>query len=92
MTYSMELPDELHARGWKVKIRNLERVEPPHVSIMQRTKVWRYGLRDPGFLDVEPSPRDVPDTVLEEVNGRIDELRAEWDRLYPANPVFSEEG
>lgn len=88
MTYTLKLPEALRQQGWQVKIRNLERVEPPHVTIMRKTQTWRYGLREPGFLDSVPNPRDVPTEVVDVVNAKMEELRAEWDRRYPENPVL----
>ncbi len=32
MTYSLPMPRVLEGRGWKVKIRNLERSEVPHAT------------------------------------------------------------
>lgn len=91
MTYSLPLPERLARRGWKVKIRDRERVEPPHVTILHRTRAWRYGLREPGFLDRTPDPREVPREVIEAIQERLQELREEWDRVYPENPVGLQE-
>jgi 2'-5' RNA ligase len=45
VTYTLELPERLRRRGWKVKIRNLERNEQPHVTVLRKTSSWRFGLR-----------------------------------------------
>ena len=51
MTYSLPgVPDP-----WKIKIFARERLETPHVSIICRTKRWRFSLRDVGFMDPKPS-------------------------------------
>ena len=50
MPHALELPKRLKAQGWKVKIREKERLEPPHVTIMCRRKEWRLSLRDGEFL------------------------------------------
>jgi hypothetical protein len=31
-------------RQWKVKIRDRERAEPPHVSVLHGTECWRMDL------------------------------------------------
>lgn len=89
MTYALKLPDRLSQQGWKVKIRNLERGEAPHVTIILKTRAWRYGLRDLRFLDTSPSPKDVSDEVTAEVGVQIEVLRREWDVRYPENPIGS---
>lgn len=71
-----------------MKIRDRERVEPPHVTILHKTNAWRYDLREPGFLDREPDLRQVPTDVLAEVHTELAELRAQWDVMYPQNPVY----
>jgi len=87
MPFELDVPAALQRQGWKVKIRERERVEPPHVTIIRRTKTWRYGLRGGGFLDVRPSPRDVPAELVAHVDARLADLRAAWDAMYPENPV-----
>jgi hypothetical protein len=44
MAFRLPLPDPLPARGCKVKIRDLERNEPPHVTIVQKQRAWRFAL------------------------------------------------
>jgi hypothetical protein len=34
MVYELPMPETQRDRGWKVKIRNLERTEEPHVTIL----------------------------------------------------------
>lgn len=91
MAFSLPLPDPLPARGWKVKIRNLERNEPPHVTILHKTRAWRFDLRSLRFLDKEPDPRDVPDEVVAEIKQEVERLRREWDAMYPENPIESKD-
>lgn len=87
MAYTMTLPAGLRAQGWKVKIRDRERVEPPHVTVMRGTRKWRIGLRDLAFLDGEPPPREVPRELVECVQRERLLLSGVWDRMYPENPV-----
>ncbi len=75
---------------WKAKIRDKERVEPPHVSLLRGTRTWRLGLRSGAFLDREPDPTEVPPALIEEVFASWAELRAAWDEMYPENPVESD--
>lgn len=86
MAYTLPLPELLAQQGWKVKIRDRERNEPPHVTILHRTRAWRYGLRELGFLDREPPPREVPDEVIGAIHARLEECRRVWDEMYPENP------
>ena len=90
MPFSLPLPDPLRNQGWKVKIREKERVEEPHVTIIRGKQVWRFGLRSRAFLDAEPDPRHVAPEVVEAILGAMDVLREEWDETYPENPIESE--
>lgn len=89
MAFNLPLTARDRAASWKAKIRDLERVEPPHVTILHKTRSWRVGLRDGKFLDRDPPGREVPSTVLETVTAQLPRLQAEWDRMYPENPVKS---
>jgi hypothetical protein len=89
MAFELELPKELKAQGWKVKIRDKERVEPPHATVMRKTSCWRFGLRENGFLDRQPPPGDVDDKVLKRITESMDDLIKRWDAMYPHNPVKS---
>lgn len=90
MAYELELPKKLKGQKWKAKIRDRERVEPPHVTILYKTHTWRIGLRDGAFLDNKPPPGDVPDELVSFVLENRAELIAAWDEMYPENPVESE--
>ncbi len=92
MARAFKLPKVLTDAGWSVKIRNRERVEPPHVTVMFRTKRWRYGLRDGAFLDGTPPPREVPPALRDQLATRRAEFTVVWDQLYPENPVDSQDG
>jgi hypothetical protein len=91
MAFSLPLPPPLPAHGWKVKIRDRERNEPPHVTILHRTRAWRVDLRSGGFLDKEPDPKEVPEEVLTEIAKHERLLRGKWDEMYPENPIESKE-
>ena len=92
MPFELPLPRRLKAEGWKVKIREKERVEPPHVTIMHKAEEWRLGLRD-GELLMPPggNKRDIDTGVMERINEHWAQLIEEWDRKYPENPVSSAE-
>jgi hypothetical protein len=79
------------SKQWKVKIRDRERVEPPHVSILRRRSTWRINLRTHEFKDSEPDPSEVPKSILKIVEENWSLLRAAWDEMYPENPVVSPE-
>ena len=91
MPFTLNLPEPWATRGWKVKIRDRERLEPPHVTILRRTRAWRFDLRSERFLDKEPDPNEVPKGVVDEVRLNLTLLRREWDRMFPENRVFSQD-
>ncbi len=92
MPFDLPLPRKLKAEGWKVKIRENERVEPPHVTIMHKTEIWRLGLRDNRLL-VPPGGRikDIDPAVRQFIEEHWEELIGAWDAKYPENPVSSAE-
>lgn len=87
MAYALPLPEKLARQGWKVKIRDRERVEPPHATILHRTNALRFGLRSAEFLDRRPDSREVPVEVVSEVRSRLGALQEAWNQMYPENPV-----
>jgi hypothetical protein len=89
MAFAFPLPPPW-ASQWKLKIRDRERLEPPHVTLFHRARVWRWDLRSGGFMDVDPPPNDVPAELVELIEQNLTMLRAEWDRMYPHNPVARE--
>jgi len=90
VAYDLKLPKALAKAGWKVKIRDKERLEEPHVTIIKGTLSWRVGLRNRDFLD-EGRWKDFPDTLRESIETDWTLLCQEWDALYPAKPVPVEE-
>lgn len=89
MPFTLNLLEPWASRGWKVKIRDRERLEPPHVTILHRTRAWRVDLRFEKFLDKEPDPKEVPKQVVNEVRSNLTLLRQKWDRMVPENRVFT---
>jgi hypothetical protein len=89
MAFTLKLPAPWESRGWRAKIRDRERVEPPHVTIMHKAKAWRFGLRTQQFLDAELDPREIPEEVLEGTRTGLSLLRQAWDRMYPENLIVS---
>jgi hypothetical protein len=85
--YSLPLPPHLSGQGWKAKIRDKERLEPPHVSVIHKTRTWRIDLRRGRFLDHEPPPKAVPAALRRHISDNLPLLRDVWDRMYPENPV-----
>lgn len=92
MVFDLALPKPLRGEGWKVKIRERERVEPPHVTILWKMRSWRVGLRDESFL-IPPggSWNDIDRGVRDEIRKNWKRLIEEWDKKYPENPVSSNE-
>jgi hypothetical protein len=91
MAYVLALSAPWISQGWKVKIRDDERNEIPHATLLRRRQAWRMSLRSGGFLDRQPDPALVPRELAEQVWGRRDALRHAWNAMYPENPVFSQE-
>lgn len=91
MARAFDLPAQLAAALWKLKIRDRERTEPPHVSVLKGTQCWRWGLRERAFLDTKPPPGEVPKALVEHLAGIHDEMCAAWDEMYPHNPVTSQD-
>ena len=92
MPYSLRLSAGWRSQRWKVKIRDKERLEPPHVTLLRGTRSWRLSLRTGAFLDAVPDPAEVPPALVTEVRGQLEELVKQWDAMYPENPVSSMEG
>jgi hypothetical protein len=92
MPFQLPLPRKLKAEGWKVKIREKERVEPPHITIMHKAEEWRLGLRDRQLL-VPPGGRlkDIDGEVMRIIDEQWRRLIEAWDEKYPENPVSSAE-
>jgi len=89
--FNLDLPEPWTSRGWRVKIRDRERLEPPHVTILQRTRAWRFDLRSGKFLDKDPDPTEVPKDVVNEIVSNLRRLRQAWDGMFSENPVSSKE-
>ena len=83
MAFSLSLPEPWASRGWKAKIRDKERLEPPHVTVLHKTRAWRIGLRELGFLDASPQAKNVPDELCAYVEENSKVFRDAWNRMYP---------
>jgi hypothetical protein len=88
MPFELDLPLRLKKEGWKVKIFEDERLEPPHVTVIRGLEKWRIGLRDRQFM-IPPggSWKDFPKGLREKITGGLQSLIDEWDEMYPENPV-----
>lgn len=77
----------------EAKIRDKENREHPHVTILRGTKAWRINLRTGEFMDDDPNPAEVPRQLVAFIKQQAtwQRLRQEWDRMYPNNPVSSDE-
>ena len=92
MAYSLPLTAALKRARWKVKIRDKETREPPHVTIIRGTDAWRIDLRTGEFMDDSPDPSEVPEDLVELINAETtwQRLCDEWDRMYPGNLIAGE--
>ena len=93
MAFRLRLPDAFRSVRWKVKIRDKETREPPHVTIIRRTDAWRINLRTGAFMDDKPAPSDVPNGIIEFIaeEETWQQLCDEWDAMYPNNPVSGDD-
>ncbi len=93
MPFDLPVPEWLKQARWKVKIREKETREPPHVTILRGTQAWRIDLRSGEFMDCIPDPADVPEELLTLIHKAYSwkQLQQEWDRKYPANPIDDQE-
>jgi hypothetical protein len=89
MPFSLSLTAALKNARWKVKIRDKETREPPHVTILRGTDAWRMNLRTGKFMDDSPEPSEVPGELIGLIKDTANWRRLcnEWDRMYPDNPV-----
>lgn len=89
MPFDLPLPSGLRGRRWKVKIREKENREPPHLTILRGAKAWRIDLRTGHFMDKTPDPTEVPGDLLAHIKkAKVwKRLCQEWDAKYPNNPV-----
>jgi len=88
MAFTLPLTKALR-KARKVKIRDKEIREPPHVTIIRGTQAWRVDLRSGSFMDDGPDPRDIPQELKELITNpdTWHQLCDEWNRMYPSNPV-----
>lgn len=89
MPYDLELEARLKKAGWKVKIRDSERLEEPHVTILQKSETWRLSLRSQTFLDSGQSWKQIDVAVKRKIDASWETLQTKWDEMYPKNPVQS---
>jgi hypothetical protein len=62
MAFDLPLSRQLAKAGWKVKIRDKERLEEPHLTILKGTRCWRLSMRSGQFLD-DGSWNDLPERL-----------------------------
>lgn len=91
MPYVLTLPNAL--KRWKVKILDNELLfEEPHVTIVFKTELWRFGLRSRTFLDDYPRPDKLPKMLMAEIIANFATLCDEWNKRFPTNPVSQDNG
>ena len=91
MAYDLPLPAHLRNVGWRVKIRDKEIREPPHVTVIRKTIAWRIDLRTRQFMDTRPNPSDIPPELIRIVEYHWTLVCQQWDAMYPNNPVADHE-
>jgi hypothetical protein len=92
MPFRLDLPRKIRGLGWKVKIQDKERLEPPHVTVWHIDRVWRISLRSGEFM-VPPggSWKEIDAGVRALIEANWQALREAWDAMYPHNPIQSPE-
>lgn len=91
MPFVLELLQALRRAGWKVKIHDSERLEPPHVTIYRKMRKWRLSLRDGSFLDRGDNWGQIHKDVRAAIDENWQALIEEWDEIHPDNPVNGED-
>ena len=92
MPYDLQLSQALKQAGWKVKIHDAERLEPPHVTIYRKfDDKWRLSLRDGNFMDKGHKWSQIDDGVRQAIEDNWDTLIAEWDAIHPDNSVHGDD-
>lgn len=91
MPYDLDILLRLKKQGWRVKIYDGERLEPPHVTILFKGQSWRLSLRDRAFLDRGDRWSQIDERVRAAVEAAWEDLQKAWDRMYPKNPVSSQD-
>lgn len=93
MAFTFPLPRAFREARWKVKIRDKETREPPHVTIIRGTDAWRINLRTGEFMDGKPDPANVPGEIIALIRGEHawQQLCDAWDAMYPDNPVSGDD-
>ena len=89
MPYELPLPTSLKSQRWKIKVWDKELGEDPHVTIICKTRWWRWALRDQEFMDTSPDPSLIPKEVLAELTKpeNYREMCLAWNRIHPNDPV-----
>ena len=92
MPYVLQLTQALKQAGWKVKIHDSERLEPPHVTIYRKfDEKWRLCLRDGTFRERGHKWSQIDKGVRQAIEDNWDLLIAEWDAIHPNNPVIGDD-
>ena len=91
MPFNLELPDALKQAGWKVKIHDSERLEPPHVTVYRKMTKWRLSLRDGTFLDRGGRRSQIARAVWSQIEDNWHALIDEWDAIHPDDPVHGDD-
>ena len=89
MPITFDISADLKKSGWKVKIREKETVEPPHVTVINGLKAWRWDLREKKFMDKKPPKKLVPTAIVKFLKENHGDIVAAWDKKYPLNKVAS---
>ena len=93
MPFVLQLLIALKQAGWKVKIHDSERFEPPHVTIYKKMRKWRLSLRDGTFLDKGDTWSQIDEAVKDAIQDKNNwkRLQSEWNTIHDDNPVDKEQ-
>ncbi len=86
MAVNLFIPQKFSDDGWRLKIRDNEYVEEPHVTLIGK-ETWRISLRTGDCLDRIPPPAGIPRELAYIIKKNLSTYARFWNAEYPDNPA-----